>query len=139
MWFRALLLSNWHVAIIQAMTRLSKFEGNRKNAQCNFTGQWVQLSWHHISSTNNAPFWTWTPLMNTDGLFFPSDFPPLSTNHRSSSANGTLELGGVTFFIIQGLTNLDEKKIILFSILLLIYIMILGGNSIIIYVVQRTV
>ncbi|CAI5642568.1 unnamed protein product [Oreochromis niloticus] len=64
----------------------------------------------------------------------PRDFPPLSTNHRSSSANGTLELGGVTFFIIQGLTNLDEKKIILFSILLLIYIMILGGNSIIIYV-----
>ncbi|XP_019219008.1 olfactory receptor 10J4 isoform X1 [Oreochromis niloticus] len=64
----------------------------------------------------------------------PRDFPPLSTNHRSSSANGTLELSGVTFFIIQGLTNLDEKKIILFSILLLIYIMILGGNSIIIYV-----
>uniref|UniRef100_A0A3Q4MX56 Olfactory receptor family 11 subfamily L member 1 n=1 Tax=Neolamprologus brichardi TaxID=32507 RepID=A0A3Q4MX56_NEOBR len=47
--------------------------------------------------------------------------------------NGTLGLGGVTFFIIQGLTNLDEKKIILFSILLLIYIMILGGNGIIIY------
>ncbi|XP_014185782.1 olfactory receptor 10J4 [Haplochromis burtoni] len=63
-----------------------------------------------------------------------SDFPTLSTNHRSSSVNETLGLGGVTFFIIQGLTNLDEKKIILFSILLLIYIMVLGGNSIIIYV-----
>ncbi|XP_026037074.1 olfactory receptor 10J4 [Astatotilapia calliptera] len=64
----------------------------------------------------------------------PRDFPTLSTNHRSSSVNETLGLGGVTFFIIQGLTSLDEKKIILFSILLLIYIMVLGGNSIIIYV-----
>ncbi|XP_070839519.1 olfactory receptor 10J4 [Chaetodon trifascialis] len=59
---------------------------------------------------------------------------PLSTNHRSSSVNGTLEPHGVTFFIIQGLTNLSERKMILFVILLLGYIIILGGNSMIIFV-----
>ncbi|XP_074486889.1 olfactory receptor 5F1-like [Sebastes fasciatus] len=59
---------------------------------------------------------------------------PLSTNHRSSSANGTWGHDGVTFFIIQGLVDLGEKKMILFSFLLLAYIIILGGNSMIIYV-----
>ncbi|XP_076607114.1 olfactory receptor 10J4 [Chaetodon auriga] len=59
---------------------------------------------------------------------------PLSTNHRSSSVNGTWEPHGVTFFIIQGLTNLSERKMILFVILLLSYIIILGGNSMIIFV-----
>ncbi|XP_030601394.1 olfactory receptor 6C3 [Archocentrus centrarchus] len=59
---------------------------------------------------------------------------PLSTTHRSSSVNGTLDPRGVTFFIIQGLANLSEKKMILFAILLLIYIVILGGNSMIIFV-----
>ncbi|KAI3374044.1 hypothetical protein L3Q82_022597 [Scortum barcoo] len=59
---------------------------------------------------------------------------PLLTNHRSSSVNGTQESDGITFFIIQGLANLSEKKMILFVILLLGYIIILGGNSMIIFV-----
>ncbi|KAL3067776.1 hypothetical protein OYC64_022157 [Pagothenia borchgrevinki] len=59
-------------------------------------------------------------------------FLPLSTNHRSGSVNVTWE-PDVTFFI-QGLASLGEKKIILFVILLLGYIIILGGNSIIIFV-----
>ncbi|KAG7239073.1 hypothetical protein INR49_030215 [Caranx melampygus] len=41
---------------------------------------------------------------------------------------------GVSFFIIQGLANVDQKKMILFVILLLSYIVILGGNSMIILV-----
>lgn len=124
-------------------TSFKKLEGNGKNAEWIFTGQWVHHSWHHIyiiSAAQTTHLFglghLWWTLM---GSFFPSDFPTLSTNHRSSSVNGTLGLGGVTYFIIQGLTNLEEKKTILFSILFLIYIMILGGNSIIIYVVQRTV
>uniref|UniRef100_A0A8D0ADG4 Odorant receptor, family 6, subfamily AT, member 1 n=1 Tax=Sander lucioperca TaxID=283035 RepID=A0A8D0ADG4_SANLU len=44
---------------------------------------------------------------------------------------------GVTFFIIEGLASLGEKKIIFFVILLLGYITILGGNSMIIFVVQN--
>uniref|UniRef100_A0A8D0A6S9 Olfactory receptor n=1 Tax=Sander lucioperca TaxID=283035 RepID=A0A8D0A6S9_SANLU len=40
---------------------------------------------------------------------------------------------GVTFFIIQGFAGLGEKKIIIFVILLLGYIAILGGNSMIIF------
>uniref|UniRef100_A0A8D0A8F5 Odorant receptor, family 6, subfamily AT, member 1 n=1 Tax=Sander lucioperca TaxID=283035 RepID=A0A8D0A8F5_SANLU len=40
---------------------------------------------------------------------------------------------GVTFFIIEGLASLGEKKIIFFVILLLGYITILGGNSMIIF------
>uniref|UniRef100_A0A3Q3NKI0 Odorant receptor, family 6, subfamily AT, member 1 n=1 Tax=Mastacembelus armatus TaxID=205130 RepID=A0A3Q3NKI0_9TELE len=36
---------------------------------------------------------------------------------------------GVTFFILQGLSSLGEKQMILFVILLLGYIVILGGNS----------
>ncbi|KAK1883229.1 Olfactory receptor 5V1 [Dissostichus eleginoides] len=59
-------------------------------------------------------------------------FLPLSTNHRSGSVNVTWE-PDVTFFI-QGLASLGEKKIILFVILLLGYIIILGGNSMIIFV-----
>nr|XP_033502131.1 olfactory receptor 10J4-like [Epinephelus lanceolatus] len=60
---------------------------------------------------------------------------PLSTNQRSSSVNGTWEPDGVTFFIIQGLASLGEKKMIVFVLLLLGYIIILGGNSMIIFVV----
>ncbi|XP_038564569.1 olfactory receptor 10J4-like [Micropterus salmoides] len=64
-----------------------------------------------------------------------NSYLPLSTNHRSSSVNSTWEPDGVTFFIIQGLANLGKKeRIILFVILLLGYIIILGGNSMIIYV-----
>ncbi|XP_078122783.1 olfactory receptor 10T2 [Sander vitreus] len=59
---------------------------------------------------------------------------PLSTNHRSSYVNGTWEPDGVTFFIIEGLASLGEEKIIFFVILLLGYITILGGNSMIIFV-----
>uniref|UniRef100_A0A8D0AC55 Odorant receptor, family 6, subfamily AT, member 1 n=1 Tax=Sander lucioperca TaxID=283035 RepID=A0A8D0AC55_SANLU len=44
---------------------------------------------------------------------------------------------GVTFFIIEGLASLGDKKIIFFVILLLGYITILGGNSMIIFVVQN--
>ncbi|XP_038564568.1 olfactory receptor 13C2-like [Micropterus salmoides] len=63
-----------------------------------------------------------------------NSYLPLSTNHRSSSVNSTWEPDGVTFFIIQGLANIGEERIILFVILLLGYIIILGGNSMIIYV-----
>uniref|UniRef100_A0A672HBC1 Olfactory receptor 6N1-like n=1 Tax=Salarias fasciatus TaxID=181472 RepID=A0A672HBC1_SALFA len=42
---------------------------------------------------------------------------------------------GVTFFIIEGLSNLGEFKMLIFVILLLGYIVILGGNSMIIFVV----
>ncbi|XP_026184712.1 olfactory receptor 13C2-like [Mastacembelus armatus] len=59
---------------------------------------------------------------------------PLSSSHRSSSVNGTREPDGVTFFILQGLSSLGEKQMILFVILLLGYIVILGGNSMIIFV-----
>ncbi|KAK2882313.1 olfactory receptor 10A2-like [Channa argus] len=58
---------------------------------------------------------------------------PWSSSHRSSS-NSTRGSDAVTFFIIQGLTSLGEKQIILFVILLLGYIIILGGNSMIIFV-----
>ncbi|CAJ1063703.1 olfactory receptor 10J4%2C partial [Xyrichtys novacula] len=58
----------------------------------------------------------------------------LSTNHRSSFVNSTWESDGSSFFIIQGLANLGEKKMILFAILLLGYIIILVGNSMIIFV-----
>ncbi|KAG7224696.1 hypothetical protein INR49_014973, partial [Caranx melampygus] len=59
---------------------------------------------------------------------------PLSTNHRSGSVNNSMQPDGVSFFIIQGLANVDQKKMILFVILLLSYIVILGGNSMIILV-----
>nr|XP_020443012.1 olfactory receptor 13C2-like [Monopterus albus] len=59
---------------------------------------------------------------------------PLSTSHRSSSVNGTREPDSVTFFIIQGLSSLGDRQMIPFVILLLGYIIILGGNSIIIFV-----
>nr|XP_020444703.1 olfactory receptor 10J4-like isoform X2 [Monopterus albus] len=59
---------------------------------------------------------------------------PLSTSHRSSSVNGTREPDGVTFFIIQGLSSLGDRQMIPFVILLLGYVIILGGNSMIIFV-----
>ncbi|XP_026184742.1 olfactory receptor 10A7-like [Mastacembelus armatus] len=59
---------------------------------------------------------------------------PLSSSHRSSSVNGTREPDGVTFFILQGLSSLGEKQMIFFVILLLGYIVILGGNTMIIFV-----
>ncbi|XP_040906870.1 olfactory receptor 13C2 [Toxotes jaculatrix] len=59
---------------------------------------------------------------------------PLSTSRRSSSVNDTWEPDGVSFFIIQGLASLGEEKLILFVFLLLGYIIILGGNSMIILV-----
>uniref|UniRef100_A0A8D0DAM3 Odorant receptor, family 6, subfamily AT, member 1 n=1 Tax=Sander lucioperca TaxID=283035 RepID=A0A8D0DAM3_SANLU len=52
---------------------------------------------------------------------------------KASFVNGTWEPDGVTFFIIEGLASLGEKKIIFFVILLLGYITILGGNSMIIF------
>ncbi|XP_068587727.1 olfactory receptor 10J4-like [Cebidichthys violaceus] len=67
--------------------------------------------------------WTWC-----------DSYLPLSTNHRSSSVNGTWGPDGVTFFIIQGLASLGQEKMILFVILLLGYMIILGGNSMIIFV-----
>ncbi|XP_032363922.1 olfactory receptor 13C2-like [Etheostoma spectabile] len=64
----------------------------------------------------------------------PSDsYHPPSTNHRASF-NGTWEPDGVPFFVIQGLTGLGEKKLIVFVTMLLGYIVILGGNSMIIFV-----
>uniref|UniRef100_A0A3Q3KUW6 Odorant receptor, family 6, subfamily AT, member 1 n=1 Tax=Mastacembelus armatus TaxID=205130 RepID=A0A3Q3KUW6_9TELE len=44
-----------------------------------------------------------------------------------------MEPDGVTFFILQGLSSLGEKQMILFVILLLGYIVILGGNSMVIF------
>uniref|UniRef100_A0A3Q1IE22 G-protein coupled receptors family 1 profile domain-containing protein n=1 Tax=Anabas testudineus TaxID=64144 RepID=A0A3Q1IE22_ANATE len=55
------------------------------------------------------------------------------SNSRRSSSNGTRESDGVSFFIIQGLTSLGDKQMILFVFLLLGYIIILGGNSMIIF------
>uniref|UniRef100_A0A3Q1IDR6 G-protein coupled receptors family 1 profile domain-containing protein n=1 Tax=Anabas testudineus TaxID=64144 RepID=A0A3Q1IDR6_ANATE len=55
---------------------------------------------------------------------------------KELSSNGTRESDGVSFFIIQGLTSLGDKQMILFVFLLLGYIIILGGNSMIIFVVQ---
>uniref|UniRef100_A0A7N8YD21 Odorant receptor, family 6, subfamily AT, member 1 n=1 Tax=Mastacembelus armatus TaxID=205130 RepID=A0A7N8YD21_9TELE len=43
------------------------------------------------------------------------------------------EPDGVTFFILQGLSSFGEKQMIFFVILLLGYIVILGGNSMIIF------
>ncbi|KAK2827939.1 hypothetical protein Q5P01_018973 [Channa striata] len=55
------------------------------------------------------------------------------SSHRSSS-NSTRGSGAVPFFIIQGLSSLGNKQMILFVVLLLGYIIILGGNSMIIFV-----
>uniref|UniRef100_A0A672HB29 Olfactory receptor 6N1-like n=1 Tax=Salarias fasciatus TaxID=181472 RepID=A0A672HB29_SALFA len=52
------------------------------------------------------------------------------------SGNATVETSGVTFFIIEGLSNLGEFKMLIFVILLLGYIVILGGNSMIIFVLS---
>ncbi|XP_054482253.1 olfactory receptor 10A2-like [Anoplopoma fimbria] len=68
------------------------------------------------------------------GITLHDSYLPLSTNQRSSLANGTWGPNGVTFFIIQGLPSLGQEKMILFVILLLGYIIILGGNSMIIFV-----
>ncbi|XP_012712296.3 olfactory receptor 13C2-like isoform X2 [Fundulus heteroclitus] len=64
----------------------------------------------------------------------PRDANQLFFSPRSSSINGTSEHADVTFFIIQGLANLTENKMIFFTILLLVYIIILGGNGLIIFV-----
>uniref|UniRef100_A0A3Q3KRS0 G-protein coupled receptors family 1 profile domain-containing protein n=1 Tax=Monopterus albus TaxID=43700 RepID=A0A3Q3KRS0_MONAL len=55
----------------------------------------------------------------------------------SSSVNGTREPDGVTFFILQGLSSLGDRQMILFVILLLGYIITQGGNSMIIFLVQN--
>ncbi|XP_068587730.1 olfactory receptor 10J4-like [Cebidichthys violaceus] len=79
---------------------------------------------NHLSISHNN-----LPLVRTEDSYL-----PLSTNHRSSSVNGTWGPDGVTFFIIQGLASLGQEKMILFVILLLGYMIILGGNSMIIFV-----
>uniref|UniRef100_A0A8D0AC74 Odorant receptor, family 6, subfamily AT, member 1 n=1 Tax=Sander lucioperca TaxID=283035 RepID=A0A8D0AC74_SANLU len=57
----------------------------------------------------------------------------MSISNLNFFVNGTWEPDGVTFFIIEGLASLGDKKIIFFVILLLGYITILGGNSMIIF------
>ncbi|XP_077959920.1 olfactory receptor 10J4-like [Gasterosteus aculeatus] len=57
-----------------------------------------------------------------------------STKYRSSSDNGTWGTDAISVFIIQGFANFGPKKMVLFVLLLLGYIIILGGNSIIIFV-----
>uniref|UniRef100_A0A3Q3KGL0 G-protein coupled receptors family 1 profile domain-containing protein n=1 Tax=Monopterus albus TaxID=43700 RepID=A0A3Q3KGL0_MONAL len=47
------------------------------------------------------------------------------------------EPDGVTFFILQGLSSLGDRQMILFVILLLGYIITQGGNSMIIFLVQN--
>ncbi|XP_068587729.1 olfactory receptor 10J4-like [Cebidichthys violaceus] len=79
---------------------------------------------NHLSISHNN-----LPSVRTEDSYL-----PLSTNHRSSSVNGTWGPDGVTFFIIQGLASLGQEKMILFVILLLGYMIILGGNSMIIFV-----
>lgn len=69
-------------------------------------------------------------------LSTPDQNQPFGTDLRLGFINGTQEPKEVPFFIIQGLSNLDDRKMILFVILLLAYIVILGGNSMIIFVVQ---
>lgn len=61
---------------------------------------------------------------------------PFSTNHRSRSTNFTWESGSVTFFVIQGLDNLEEQRLSVFIILLVGYIIILGGNTMIVFMVR---
>uniref|UniRef100_A0A3Q3KQZ2 G-protein coupled receptors family 1 profile domain-containing protein n=1 Tax=Monopterus albus TaxID=43700 RepID=A0A3Q3KQZ2_MONAL len=55
------------------------------------------------------------------------------TSHRSSSVNGTSDPDSVSFFILQGLSSLGDRPMIPFVILLLGYVIILGGNSMIIF------
>ncbi|XP_015252404.1 PREDICTED: olfactory receptor 13C4-like [Cyprinodon variegatus] len=50
------------------------------------------------------------------------------------SLNASREGEDVTFFIIHGLADLAGHRMIFFSILLLVYVIILGGNSLIIFV-----
>ncbi|CAG6018084.1 olfactory receptor 10J4 [Menidia menidia] len=54
----------------------------------------------------------------------------------AGSLNSSLESDVISFFIIEGLAGLKEKKMILFVILLLAYVTILGGNSMIIFVTR---
>uniref|UniRef100_A0A3Q3KRS6 G-protein coupled receptors family 1 profile domain-containing protein n=1 Tax=Monopterus albus TaxID=43700 RepID=A0A3Q3KRS6_MONAL len=63
----------------------------------------------------------------------------MSTSHRSSSVNGTREPDGVTFFILQGLSSLGDRQMILFVILLLGYIITQGGNSMIIFLSDQII
>ncbi|XP_034539528.1 olfactory receptor 10J4, partial [Notolabrus celidotus] len=67
-------------------------------------------------------------------ITLPDQHLSLLSSHRSSSVNSTLEPDVTSFFIIQGLANLGGRKMILFVILLLCYIIILAGNSMIIFV-----
>ncbi|KAL0994353.1 hypothetical protein UPYG_G00121040 [Umbra pygmaea] len=55
--------------------------------------------------------------------------------NRTSSMNRT-QSSSVSFFIIQGLASLGEKRMILFVIFLLAYTIILGGNCMIICLVR---
>ncbi|KAM4726927.1 olfactory receptor 6N1 [Anableps anableps] len=55
---------------------------------------------------------------------------------RSSSINDTGKDGDVPFFIIKGLANLSDNQTVFFTILLLVYVTILGGNTLIIFVTQ---
>lgn len=54
---------------------------------------------------------------------------------RASTQNGTRPPEVVSFFIIQGLRNLGEMRIIAFYVFLLAYIFILVGNGMIIFMV----
>lgn len=68
--------------------------------------------------------------------FFSGAGASVSLNQRSVFVNETWELGTPMFFIIQGLASIGEKRVVLFVILLLGYLVILGGNSMIIFVVR---
>lgn len=69
-------------------------------------------------------------------LTLPDSYLSSSTKYRSSSDNGTWGTDAISVFIIQGFANFGPKKMVLFVLLLLGYIIILGGNSIIIFVVK---
>ncbi|XP_055358063.1 olfactory receptor 6N1-like [Betta splendens] len=67
-------------------------------------------------------------------LFAPEPDLLVSGIHRSNS-NGTTAPDGVTFFVIQGLASLGDTQMVVFVFLLLGYIIILGGNCLILVVV----
>ncbi|XP_068587725.1 olfactory receptor 10J4-like [Cebidichthys violaceus] len=94
----------------------------------------VRLFQGHPELTPNQEGAIHLSLAENHGFRLEDSYLPLSTNHRSSSVNGTWGPDGVTFFIIQGLASLGQEKMILFVILLLGYMIILGGNSMIIFV-----
>ncbi|XP_041863710.1 olfactory receptor 5AN1 [Melanotaenia boesemani] len=82
----------------------------------------------NLGLPDDGGIWLWP----TSASFYSS--LPFLTNHRSSSVNSSWQSDDVSFFIIQGLASLGEKRMILFVILLLGYIIILGGNIMIIFV-----